>query len=465
MGRASVIFVPDPTADPIPRDWSRPLNRVVDVGIAALLLAGACVTVPLYGTGQTPLPPLPFTVVWILTVTVPLALRRRTPALVAVVVAAAFVAGQLAGMPENLVSQISPFIALYSVGAWETSRRRSVVVRAGLVAGITAWLLVALPCRAGSPAATAAGLSHPALQVLTVGINVLYLAAVIGFGETAHRSARRLAALQRRTQELSAERERSAAQAVVLERVRIARELHDVAAHHVSVIAIQAGAARRVLRRDPEQAAVALTAVENNARSAVDELHQTLRALRHPEPANEAAPAPSEAASIRGVGQIPELVDASERAGVPTTYTITGRPRQLQPAAELTLYRLAQEALANVRKHAGPGAQAEVRLAYTPAAVEIAATNSGQIGKDVAGSGLGQLGIRERVAALGGVFGRSRCPTATRCGRHCRYEPRPRHERALTGPRPPRRRPGPRPRRPPRHPGVRAGPEGRRGGG
>lgn len=120
MGRASVIFVPDPTADPIPRDWSRLLSRrdrVVDVGIAALLLAGACVTVPLYGTGQTPLPPLPFTVVWILTVTVPLALRRRTPALVAVVVAAAFVAGQLAGMPENLVSQISPFIALYSVGA------------------------------------------------------------------------------------------------------------------------------------------------------------------------------------------------------------------------------------------------------------------------------------------------------------------------------------------------------------
>lgn len=147
-----------------------------------------------------------------------------------------------------------------------------------------------------------------------------------------------------------------------------------------------------------------MTAVEENARSAVDELHQTLLALRHHDPANEAAAAPSEAASTRGVRQIPELVQASERAGVPTTYTITGMACPLEPATGLTLYRLTQEALANVRKHAGPGAHAEVRLAYAPAAVEIEITNRGRSSHSAASSGLGQLGMRERVMATGGVF-------------------------------------------------------------
>lgn len=117
-------------------------------------------------------------------------------------------------------------------------------------------------------------------SALALLVNLLYFGSAYVFGEASWQSARRLEALESRTAELDDERERSSRQAVTLERLRIARELHDVVAHHVSVMGVQAGAARRVLARDPEKAARSLSAIENDARSAIDELHRILVALR-----------------------------------------------------------------------------------------------------------------------------------------------------------------------------------------
>ena len=110
--------------------------------------------------------------------------------------------------------------------------------------------------------------------------NLLYFGGAWYFGDSAYRSARSRAELEQRTAELAAERERTRAQAVAIERLRIARELHDVVAHHVSVIGVQAGAARRVIAKDPDAAVASLSAIESSAREAVDELHGLLGTLR-----------------------------------------------------------------------------------------------------------------------------------------------------------------------------------------
>jgi signal transduction histidine kinase len=204
---------------------------------------------------------------------------------------------------------------------------------------------------------------------------------------------------------------------VELERSRIARELHDVVAHHVSVMGLQAGAARRVLERDPARASSdpraveALTVVEQNAREAVDELQRMLGALREP------GDVPSTTASTRGLAQLGELVAEAQAAGLPVSFAAVGEEKPVPPAIGLTVYRIAQESLTNVRKHAGPRASADVRLRYLADAVEIEVSDdgAGAAGADraarprsaargtaQAGSRLGQIGMRERVAAAGG---------------------------------------------------------------
>lgn len=391
--------------DPLPADWRRPVtphDRRTDALIAAVLLVGGCVTTPLFVTATAPLPPLWLVACWLVLLTGPLALRRRYPTAVAVIVVAAFVGGQAAAIPENLVSQIAPFVALYTVGAWEGDRRRSVVARIGLVAGLLALLAVGLLRRPGPLVAVRTDLPFTALATLSVLANLLYLAGVLAFGEGAWRSARRLAGLRVRTAQLQTERERTAAQAVTLERLRIARELHDVVAHHVSVIGIHAGAARRVLRADPERAVAVLSTIERTARTAVDELRRTLVTLRSGDD-GDPEPAPGEAASTLGVDQIPDLVAESARSGTRTVLMVIGQRRTLPPVTDLVLYRVAQEALTNVRKHAGPGALAAVRLHYQDESVDLEVENEGRTTPSGTNDGLGRLGMRERVTAVGGT--------------------------------------------------------------
>ncbi|MFC6235638.1 sensor histidine kinase, partial [Leucobacter soli] len=307
--------------------------------------------------------------------TAPLALRRRYPAAVAVLVAIGFfITGQFR-VPEALMSSICLFLALYTVGAWGRNRAAAFWTRLGITAGMIVWLLVNLVVssadqsylsdfsRSGIFSAYA---TYATIQIIT---NLLYFGAAFLFGERAWRGARLSAQLEAQGRELELERQTSATQAVALDRLGIARELHDVVAHHVSVMGIQAAAARRSLETDPQRAVAALEVVESSAHAAVEELRRLVHTLRTPE--NE------DPASTIGVAQLAALVAESQRAGTPATLIVSGEPRPLPMLVDVALYRTVQEALTNVRKHAGRGAVSEVRLRFRADAAEVEIADNG----------------------------------------------------------------------------------------
>ncbi|MFI5915315.1 sensor histidine kinase [Dactylosporangium sp. NPDC051541] len=186
--------------------------------------------------------------------------------------------------------------------------------------------------------------------------------------------------------------------AVAEERRRIARELHDVVAHHVSVMGVLATGSRRMLGRDPAAADEALATIEETGRTALREMRRLLSVLRTAtEPAGELAPQP-------GLGGIEGLVEQIREAGLPASLHVDGEPGIVDPGVSLTLYRIVQEALTNALKHAG-AATVEVRLTFTPSdvTVEICDTGRGpQLGTAAVGHGL--LGMRERVMLYGGTL-------------------------------------------------------------
>lgn len=387
------------------RSAPTPRERRNDLIVALAFFVGALLSSVLYrvaGIFDEPAPgwaALPYA----LGVAIPLIWRKRHPSIVAVVIAATFLTGGSVRMPEALVGNIALFLAFYSVGAWETSRTRAHVVRIAITIAMIVWLFVAIylgTVRSFSDDETTGGPFSPfvAFTLIQVITNLLYFGGAYYYGERAWASALERQALAARTAELELERERLAEQAVALDRVRIARELHDSVAHHVSVMGVQAGAARSALDADPDAAREALLHVEATARSAIDELHGILVTLRDA----DAVPAETTPGSTVGVAALPGLVQASIDAGLPTDLEIVGDPRPLPPTLSLNLYRIAQEALTNARKHAGPDAVAEVRVRYLPDAVELEVANTGVARGRRAIGGLGQLGMRERVATSGG---------------------------------------------------------------
>lgn len=397
-------------AEPLGDDWVRARPRITrrDVIIVALLLVGTALSLLLYSVAGFYEQPAPVWVstVWVLVMGVPLLWRRRHPEIVALVASVAFLASQVLMIPELLFSNIWLFLAVYSVGAWSASRRRAMIVRLVIIVGMFAWLFTALIATSADPDGmggfSRVGALSPfvAVGLIQIVTNLLYFGAAYVFGDAAWRSARAREELEVRTHELTAARGQAAAQAVTLERVRIARDLHDVVAHHVSVMGIQAGAARTVLATDPAQAAESLGAIEQNARSAVEELHHLLGTLRDP----GATDTISTGASTHGIEQLPELVDEARSTGTPVQFATLGEVRTLPPTVGLSVYRVAQEALTNTLKHAGAGTPADVRVRYLDDAVEIeiSDTGTGTGHAALTGAGLGHVGMRERVAALGG---------------------------------------------------------------
>jgi signal transduction histidine kinase len=226
---------------------------------------------------------------------------------------------------------------------------------------------------------------------------------------------------QERLERAEAEHRAATVRALAAERSRIAGELHDVVTHNVSVMVVQAGAARHVLARSPEDATAALLAVEASGRTAMVELQHLLGLLSPVEGMQPASGAGElEAAPLKpqpGLSHLPSLVDRVAAAGLPVELTITGPPRSLAPGLELTAYRVVQEALTNAIKHAGPAA-ATVRLHYREDAVVIDVSDNGgrdqRPGRDassartrpagVMGSGRGLLGLGERLSLYGGEF-------------------------------------------------------------
>lgn len=289
---------------------------------------------------------------------------------------------------HSLLTQAASFLLLtYSAAAaWPA--------RPAVVSAVVLWL----------PVFVAGGLASllGADTGLGPGFLILYnlLVALVAFfiGRTVHARRASTRALEERAEAAEANQRAMAAQAVADERRRIARELHDVVAHHVSVMGVLATGARRVLERRPEAADEALATIEDTSRSTLREMRRLLDVLRtEAEPAAELTPQP-------GLAGIETLIEQVREAGLPVVLRIDGVPDGLDPGVALTVYRVVQEALTNAIKHAGR-ATAEVRLRFGVywLTVEVADTGRGPApGREAVGHGL--LGMRERVALFGGTL-------------------------------------------------------------
>lgn len=216
-----------------------------------------------------------------------------------------------------------------------------------------------------------------------------------------------LAQLEERATRLEKEREAQAKAAVAAERARIARELHDVVAHNVSVMVVQADGAAYVLDADPDQARKALETISSTGRQTLAEMRRLLGVLRtgeHEEVAGKYVPQPD-------VRQIEDLVEQRRGSGLPVDFMVEGTPRPLPRSLELTAYRIVQEALTNTRKHGGPDTCASVRLVYFDDGLGLLVEDDGKGapqelhedgGSD--GQGHGLIGMRERVGTVGGTL-------------------------------------------------------------
>ncbi|MDE3131933.1 MAG: sensor histidine kinase, partial [Acidobacteriota bacterium] len=209
--------------------------------------------------------------------------------------------------------------------------------------------------------------------------------------------------LERRALEVEAERDRTAQLAVAQERDRIARELHDVIAHSVSVIIVQAGAGERLLEADRERAREAFATIRETGGDALEELRRLLGLLRAGAGAGGSEPQPS-------LERLDALLAQARAGGLSVSCEVTGMSRPLPPGIGLAAYRIIQEALTNVRKHAGPGAAATVNVRYSPGALVLNVADDGRgaaraDGRGAAGAdgrGHGLIGMRERVTLYGG---------------------------------------------------------------
>jgi signal transduction histidine kinase len=323
--------------------------------------------------------------------TAPLVWRRRAPRLV---LAATFVASLV-----NLVlgyqptwAQAAMLVALYTVAA-HCPRRQSVPAALLLGGGLVVYGLTAERMYPTAPAQTSAQ------EWVFV---FLQFATAWFLGDLQHRRLAYTSKLEVLNAQLADEQELRARWAVAEERGRIARELHDVVAHSVSVMVVQAGAARRSVAGNPDQATAALTQIESTGRQALAEMRRLLGLLRDGQDGSAAlTPQPS-------LAHLDVLVAAAREAGLPVELAVEGEPRQLPAGVDLSAYRIVQEALTNSLKHAGP-TRATVRVCYDTKALEVQVWDDGHgpppaVGANGAaeGDGHGLIGMRERVALFGG---------------------------------------------------------------
>ncbi|GAB2967227.1 hypothetical protein GCM10023080_032210 [Streptomyces pseudoechinosporeus] len=390
-----------------PETKPAPLSRravLVDVALAVVLTVIALLVAAAYpGDGPVhinpgpgiPVPPRPpapgpralaeepSTAPWLLVVlsALPLAARRRYPlAAFGVVMGAALAIGDAVSWINVLTIVIGAYSAVmysrYRVGAM-----------AGLV---IAAVLAGFAFRETDPILP--GWSSPAVVLLIAGV----LAGLVRIWR------RQLAASRDRYARLQEAQEEATRRAVEEERARIAAELHDVVTHNVSVMVIQAGAARKVMDAAPERSKKALLAVEAGGRAAMAELRHVMGLLAGPETGRPDSPADGFEPQP-GLGQLDALVERVRAAGTPVGVAVSLPPDPLPPGVELTAYRVVQEALTNTIKHAA-GAEASVVIGYTGDCLEIEVTDTGGAhdSPPAEGNGRGLIGLRERLAVYGG---------------------------------------------------------------
>ena len=387
---------------PGPRLWVPP-DQWLAAGAAVLAVLGSAVAVKEDIWAQAPdltgpLIPSITELLLLLAGSLPLALRRVAPVPVLVACVLASLALQWLGRPAPL--PLGVLVALYTVAT-----RCRPLVSGAAAAGYLAALL------AGTVSGLAAVSDDSVFNYLVVVIG----AGMLGYGVALGRAGARLA--EQRASELAREQDGRTRAAVKEEQARIAREMHDIVAHDVSVIVAQAAAARRVLTSEPETAAHALTSIEAVGRDALDGLRRLLGLLRTERSESERTPQP-------GLDRLPWLLAQVRQAGLPVELTVRGQARQLPATVELNAYRIVQEALTNSLKHAGPtrtavvldyredsldievrdqGSAAPQRLARIPAGDDDGAWQAERgVAPAETSTGYGLIGMQQRVAMLGG---------------------------------------------------------------
>jgi signal transduction histidine kinase len=367
-------------------------DALVATALELLMAIGIVVaySIPREQLGVSSIPPAWVSVVLTAALAGPLAWRRRAPLTVLALVSLAFALFRFAHVPESAISSVVLFVALYTAGAWSDEPRRNPVrwsAVAGLVA-VVAWSLIS--------EFEYVNLDFVLIAGLSIVLNGAFFVAAWRMGDMARAQRLDQIELGRRADQLAAEREERARRAVLDERVRIARELHDVVAHHVSVMGVQAAGARRILGSDPDRAAQALAAIEESGRQAVGELQRLVGFLRSGEEHDALAPQPR-------LDDIDGLLDQMRAAGLPVEKRVVGTPKPLPDSIELSAFRIAQEALTNTMKHAGQ-VPTTVVLSYTRAGIQVEVVNARGDHHSQPGGGRGLLGMRERVAMVGGRF-------------------------------------------------------------
>jgi signal transduction histidine kinase len=318
----------------------------------------------------------------------PLAGRRRAPLTVFIGTAACVLCYfTLAYYHVVVVSGLG--LALYTVAA-QCPRR------------------VAAKCAAASLLVLLWGarLAEPGSGPFSVAFVIVMVAVAWVTGDRSRRLAERGERLAVLTEQLRLEQEEKAQRAVMAERMKIARELHDVIAHHVSAISVQTGLAGYVFTSDPRTAREALDTIAGSAHEAMAEMRRMLVVLREGTERAQEEEGAGDHTATPGLGRLDQLIRGVEAAGVSVDVRITGAPFALPPGADLCVFRVIQEALTNVMKHA-PAAKASVTVHYDEAAVQVRVADDGQeaipVGTTAGPTGHGLIGMRERAGIYGGT--------------------------------------------------------------
>jgi signal transduction histidine kinase len=368
--------------------WSRSHPTVVD-GLVAMVLFVAALPALLSadapGRGFTK-PDLTYFVI-VAVIMVALAFRQRYPfAVLVVAIGGNLVLTALRYGPT--VAEVLAFVvAVYTVAA---HRALAISSLGGALA-----LLSFIGMELSTPGA---------MSSVGVVTNTALIAGVWGLGRSLRLRRAYLAELEHRAERLERARDSDARTARVEERSRIARELHDVVAHHVSVMTVQAGAARRILDKNPDSAREAMVTIEDVGRTTLDEMRRIVGVLRTERDAEGTGP---ELSPQPGVQEVGALVDHVRETGLSVQLWMEGQPRPLSTGVNLSAYRLIQEALTNSLKHAGPQARAWVRIQYGLRELTVEIEDDGRgaaaaLADNGDGPGHGLVGMRERVALYGG---------------------------------------------------------------
>ncbi|MCQ1948908.1 sensor histidine kinase [Arthrobacter sp. zg-Y859] len=413
-------------------DWERPGPTVAQqrhdvIGTLVVLLVSALVMEVSRGIGALAGETRP---IWLqhlalALIILPLAVRRRYPVAVMLVCSAAFLGlGLLVPMVATQTSfQAAYFASLYTAVAWAKDRRMLWLGTTVVIAVMALWIILAFTVSSAYDGMlervmegddTYRGFLPPlaSLALYNFAINAAFFGGAIMFGMSAWRSAHQRELLVKQSAQLEIQATELARQAVLDERLRIARELHDVVAHHIAVIGVQAGAARRVLEKKPEATAGALQTIEASSREAVEQMRSLLGVLRAGEEPGSESDGGARRTPEPGLADLPALVAEHGQLGLSVSYhrseDVPGSLDRVPAPLGLSIYRTVQESLANVRRHSTAGsAVVALRTGTTGTGnswVEVETVDNGRPRTgSTAGSGFGIRGIRERADLHGGT--------------------------------------------------------------